>query len=207
MALALRRSTHPHRRALVLPAASAREAALVDGLRIHGAAHLLDVVASLLPSDGTEPPALPLAVAEAVTAILDGPDLREVKGQSVAKRALEIAAAGGHSVLMLGSPGTGKSMLAQRFVGLLPPMTADDALESAAVLSLTGAFTLARWGQRRCARRTTRHRRSHWSGAARRRGRARSRWRTTAFSSSTSSPSSSALRSKPCGSRWRPAAS
>jgi magnesium chelatase family protein len=80
----------------------------------------------------------------------DMPDLRDVKGQSAAKRALEIAAAGGHSVLMLGSPGTGKSMLAQRFAGLLPPMTQDDALESAAVLSLNGAFTQSRWGQRVC---------------------------------------------------------
>jgi len=149
MALALRRSTRPLRRALVLPAVSAREAALVDGLRIHGAAHLLDVVASLLPGQGgTEPVTLPLAVAEVAMTPPPAPDLREVKGQSAAKRALEIAAAGGHSLLMLGSPGTGKSMLAQRFVGLLPPMTADDALESAAVLSLTGAFTLAHWGQR-----------------------------------------------------------
>ncbi|MBC8058622.1 MAG: YifB family Mg chelatase-like AAA ATPase, partial [Rhizobiales bacterium] len=76
------------------------------------------------------------------------PDLRDVKGQHAAKRALEVAAAGGHSLLMLGPPGTGKSMLAQRFAGLLPPMAEDDALESAAVLSLTGAFTHERWGQR-----------------------------------------------------------
>ena len=148
MALALRRSAQPRQRALVLPAASASEAALVDGLAIHGAAHLLDVVAALKPNDGSEPVALPRAVAERVTAAHESPDLRDVKGQSAAKRALEIAAAGGHSVLMMGSPGTGKSMLAQRFAGLLPPMTADEALESAAVLSLTGAFTSSRWAQR-----------------------------------------------------------
>ncbi|MDP9044199.1 MAG: YifB family Mg chelatase-like AAA ATPase, partial [Pseudomonadota bacterium] len=70
------------------------------------------------------------------------------RGQAGAKRALEVAAAGGHSVLMLGSPGTGKSMLAQRFAGLLPPLSQQDALESAAVLSLAGAFDPARWGQR-----------------------------------------------------------
>jgi magnesium chelatase family protein len=66
----------------------------------------------------------------------------------VARRALEIAAAGGHSVLLVGPPGSGKSMLAQRFAGLLPPMTVDEALESAAVLSLAGRFALERWGQR-----------------------------------------------------------
>ena len=149
MALALRRRAGVQRaRSLVLPLASAREAALVEGLSIHGAAHLLEVVASLLPVDAPQHVALPQSVADVGTAASDAPDLRDVKGQSAAKRALEIAAAGGHSVLMLGSPGTGKSMLAQRFAGLLPPMTPDDALESAAVLSLTGAFAPARWGQR-----------------------------------------------------------
>ncbi|MDQ6679413.1 MAG: YifB family Mg chelatase-like AAA ATPase, partial [Pseudomonadota bacterium] len=76
------------------------------------------------------------------------PDIVEVKGQAAAKRALEIAAAGGHSVLMVGPPGTGKSMLAQRFAGLLPALTEEEALESAAVLSLNGAFLAEHWGQR-----------------------------------------------------------
>jgi magnesium chelatase family protein len=71
-----------------------------------------------------------------------------VKGQAGAKRALEIAAAGGHSVLMMGPPGSGKSMLAQRFAGLLPPMTADEALQSAAIASLGGRFRLDRWATR-----------------------------------------------------------
>jgi magnesium chelatase family protein len=74
--------------------------------------------------------------------------MRDVKGQLAAKRALEIAAAGGHSVLMVGPPGTGKSMLAQRFAGLLPPLSEAQSLESAAVLSLTGAFSPAAWGRR-----------------------------------------------------------
>ena len=148
MALALRRNRTGAPRALVLPLASAREAALVEGLAIHAAGHLLDVVASLLPDDAAAGAPLPLAVADARAPSPALPDLRDVKGQDSAKRALEVAAAGGHSVLMMGSPGTGKSMLAQRFAGLLPPLTQDDALESAAVLSLTGAFTHERWGQR-----------------------------------------------------------
>ena len=76
------------------------------------------------------------------------PDLSDVKGQSAPKRALEIAAAGGHSILMVGPPGAGKSMLAQRFAGLLPPMDTEQALQSAAVLSLAGRFKPEQWAQR-----------------------------------------------------------
>jgi magnesium chelatase family protein len=75
-------------------------------------------------------------------------DMREVKGQAQSKRALEIAAAGGHSVLMSGPPGTGKSMLAARFPGILPQMTQEEALESAAMQSLSGMFDVANWKRR-----------------------------------------------------------
>lgn len=149
MALALRRraATAPPR-ALVLPLASAREAALVEGLPIQGAGHLLEVVAALLPDSSGRFVALPSVDPGPAMPPTAAADLREVKGQAAAKRALEIAAAGGHSLLMAGPPGTGKSMLAQRFVGLLPPLSQDEALESAAVLSLTGAFAAERWAQR-----------------------------------------------------------
>ena len=139
MALAARRSGA--NRVLVLPEASAREAALIDGLCPRAARHLLDVVRSLVSGESHEP--LPVAVPAAA-----GPDLRDVKGQSAAQRALEVAAAGGHSVLLVGPPGTGKSMLAQRFAALLPPLTDAQALESAAVLSLIGRFDAARWRER-----------------------------------------------------------
>ena len=140
MAMALRGSA----RELLLPEASAAEAALVEGIRVRRAAHLLDVVAALQP----EGEALPTAVALPRRAPPTRPDLADIKGQAAPKRALEIAAAGGHSLLMVGPPGTGKSMLAQRLAGLLPALDDGAALESAAVLSLAGQFDLSRWGQR-----------------------------------------------------------
>lgn len=150
MALALRRGSGSGRqRGLVLPQASAQEAALVDGVRLYGAAHLMDVVAALRPADqGAGGDLVRAHAIEPPLSTLPLPDLRDVKGQSAAKRALEVAAAGGHSLMMVGPPGTGKSMLAQRFAGLLPPLNDDEALESAAVLSLAGCFDAQRWRQR-----------------------------------------------------------
>jgi magnesium chelatase family protein len=135
---------------LVLPEGSAQEAALVPEAEIYGARHLLDVVRQFLSGD-----AVPDAV-DGWSRVLPAPspppptyrDLADVKGQAAARRALEIAAAGGHSLLMVGAPGSGKSMLAQRFAGLLPAMTTQEALESAAVASLNGRFLLQNWGVR-----------------------------------------------------------
>ena len=152
---------------LVLPPQSAEEAALVPDAQVYSARHLLDVVAQFLPAA----PAAPEGLAEAsapcadnvnapdssgwarivptpVTIAPNYADMADVKGQTGAKRALEIAAAGGHSILLTGPPGSGKSMLAHRFASLLPPMTTQEALESAAVASLRGRFSLAHWGQR-----------------------------------------------------------
>jgi len=134
---------HNTARAFVLPLESAPEAALIEGMSILPAQNLLQVCAHLA---GREP-LVSFAVSPAPT-FARYPDLAEVKGQAQAKRALEVAAAGGHSLLMSGPPGAGKSMLAQRLPGLLPPMTAAEALESAAVHSLAGTFRLAHWNQR-----------------------------------------------------------
>lgn len=151
MALALRREAGSGRqRGLLLPMASAAEAALVDGVKLYGATHLMDVVEALRPDGQGSGADLVRMQANAVQDASDKtlPDLRDVRGQSAAKRALEVAAAGGHSLLMVGPPGTGKSMLAQRFAGLLPPLSEDEALESAAVLSLAGMFDARAWRKR-----------------------------------------------------------
>jgi magnesium chelatase family protein len=144
---------------LVLPPGNAEEAALVPGSEVYRARHLLDVVRQFLPAGTVTDPAgapadqpaddgwvrvLPVLPATRIRV----PDMADVKGQAGAKRALEIAAAGGHSLLLVGPPGSGKSMLAQRFAGLLPPMSSDEALQSAAIGSLGGRFAIENWGQR-----------------------------------------------------------
>ncbi len=131
------------KRAFILPQNSASEASLVQTAIIYPAKSLLEVCAHL--SGHTLLKQLE-AAATANTSIY--PDFNEVKGQSGAKRALEIAAAGGHSVLMSGPPGTGKSMLAARFAGILPSMTETEALESAAIQSLNGSYKLENWKRR-----------------------------------------------------------
>lgn len=136
MALAAGRAGRP----LVLPRESAAEAAWARHTTLIPAATLLEVCAHLrgeapLSPLGTPPPVPPPPY----------PDLADVKGQAGARRALEIAAAGGHSLLFCGPPGTGKSMLAQRLPGILPPLEEQAALESATLLSLAGEFQPDRW--------------------------------------------------------------
>jgi magnesium chelatase family protein len=136
-------------RGFVVPFENGDEGALVGGIDIFPAKDLMQVVAHLEAEAGN---GQANRISPHLTAVRltppAYPDFFDVKGQRPAKRALEIAAAGGHSVLMVGPPGTGKTMLAQRLPGILPPMTTDEALESAAVLSLVGQFAPQRWASR-----------------------------------------------------------
>ena len=154
MGLALRQAGANAATRLVLPPDSAEEAALAQGAQVWRAHHLLDVVrqfapvGSALAEAAADDDGWHRVEAQALQASGAGPDLADVKGQAAARRALEIAAAGSHSLLLVGSPGSGKSMLAQRLAGLLPPLGDEEALESAAVASLAGRFSFEQWGQR-----------------------------------------------------------
>jgi magnesium chelatase family protein len=121
-------------RTIVVPGANAAEAALVSSATVHAPHHLLEITAHLAgehelgcPDTGGMPDMAPRL-----------PDLADVRGQHHARRALEIAAAGGHSLLMIGPPGSGKSLLARRLPGILPPLSEQEALESAAIHSVSG---------------------------------------------------------------------
>ncbi|MEN6628698.1 MAG: YifB family Mg chelatase-like AAA ATPase [Sulfuricella sp.] len=130
-------------RAFILPAENAAEAALVEEAQVYPASSLLEVCAHLT---GRQLLARWREIPEPNPHRY--PDFSEVKGQAHAKRALEIAAAGSHSILMAGPPGTGKTMLAARLPGILPAMTEEQALESAAIQSLNGGFRVENWRQR-----------------------------------------------------------
>jgi len=142
-ALAMALATRSAGRLLVLPAASAGEAALASGVETRGATSLLEVCAWLAGKGSLLEP-----VSDNADVTPDYPDFADVKGQAATRRALEVAAAGNHSVLMAGPPGTGKSMLAARFPGILPAMNEDEALQAAAVASLNGGFRLEHWRRR-----------------------------------------------------------
>jgi len=149
LALALAVREDARGRSLVLPAESAAEAVRVDGVDIRAVRTLGEVVQAFLRGAGQEGRELagpPRPASQAPPAL---PDLADVRGQAAARRALEVAAAGAHGLLLVGPPGAGKSMLAERLAGLLPPMSPGEALASAALHSVSAqGLDPARFGQR-----------------------------------------------------------
>lgn len=132
-------------RALLIPETNSAEAALVEGVTVYAVPHLLALtahlqgMAPLTPTDGCLHSPLTTSTET---------DLRDIRGQGAAKRALEVAAAGGHNLLLHGPPGTGKTLLASRLPGLLPAMSRQAALEVAAIRSIRQGFDIRDWGQR-----------------------------------------------------------
>ncbi|MDZ8187632.1 MAG: YifB family Mg chelatase-like AAA ATPase [Nostoc sp. ChiSLP02] len=122
---------------LVLPADNAQEAAVVEGLAVYGCQHLSDVV-DFLNNPGRYKPVLVDVTKEASTRYHYSTDLQDVKGQTHARRALEIAAAGGHNLIFVGPPGSGKTMLARRLPGILPPLSFAESLEVTRIHSVAG---------------------------------------------------------------------
>jgi len=123
---------------VVLPFDNAREAAVVDGMEVYGVRSLSEVVGFFNSPDSLKPIVIDMIEEFATKAGVCDMDFSDVKGQENVKRALEVSAAGGHNLIMIGPPGAGKSMIAKRLPGILPPLTLEEALETTKIHSVAG---------------------------------------------------------------------
>ncbi len=135
MALAARKAGF---KGIILPEQNAREAAVVGGLEVYGLKNLLEVVRFLNQTQMFEPTNVDTAAEFASHAFTSDLDFSDVRGQENVRRAMEVAAAGGHNMLMVGPPGAGKSMMAKRLSSILPPLNLEEALETTKIYSVSG---------------------------------------------------------------------
>ena len=194
---------------IIVPAQNAREAAIVNNLEVYGA-DTLKQVAAFFNGDGTIEQTVVDTRAEFARSLNSYEyDFADVKGQESVKRCLEIAAAGGHNAIMIGPPGSGKTMLAKRMPGILPPLTLSESLETTQVHSVAGLMRKedSLIAVRPSERHTTPS--QMWPSwvAASTQNQARLVWHITGCSSSTSCPSSNAPCWRCCGNPWRSAVS